>query len=87
MWILYDLYSKITPNSAAVKKMQFNSFQFNNFIPDSTGHIQQIHMTLRSICCLGSVVNFNFICIVISYEMAYLILLVFLMYFLLFGHV
>ena len=28
----------------------FNSIQFNNFIPDSTEHIQQVYVTLRSIC-------------------------------------
>ena len=26
------------------------SIQFNNFIPDSTEHIQQVYVTLRSIC-------------------------------------
>ena len=28
----------------------FNSIQFNNFIPDSTEHIQQVSVPLRSIC-------------------------------------
>ena len=28
----------------------FNAIQFNNFIPDSTEHIQQVYVTLRSIC-------------------------------------
>ena len=26
------------------------TFQFNNFIPDSTEHIQQVYVTVRSIC-------------------------------------
>ena len=32
------------------KALIFNSIQFNNFIPDSTEHIQQVYVTLRSIC-------------------------------------
>ena len=26
------------------------TIQFNNFIPDSTEHIQQVYVSLRSIC-------------------------------------
>ena len=26
------------------------TIEFNKFIPDSTGQIQQVHVTLRSIC-------------------------------------
>ena len=32
------------------RQIMFNSIQFNNFIPDSTEHIQQVHVTLRFIC-------------------------------------
>ena len=33
-----------------VCKKRVYSIQFNNFIPDSTEHIQQVYVTLRSIC-------------------------------------
>ena len=39
-----------SPGASVSTLMLYISIQFNNFIPDSTGHIQQVHVTLRSIC-------------------------------------
>ena len=43
-------FNSIQFNSIQFNSIQFNSIQFNNFIPDSTEHIQQVYVTLRSIC-------------------------------------
>ena len=40
----------LLPVPGVFNSIQFNSIQFNNFIPDSTEHIQQVYVTLRSIC-------------------------------------
>ena len=50
---LFNLYAiRVGLDNAATSRIlvQFNSIQFDNFIPDSTEHIQQVYVTLRSIC-------------------------------------